>query len=173
MAIYRSVHLSFWTDNKVEDEFTPEDKFFYLYLLTNPQTNICGCYEISYSSMCRHTGYDKNTIIRLIKRFQDVHKMIVFNEETKELLILHWYKYNWSESEKTLVGVESVARYIKYDKFKKYILNIVNDIRAGKLKKDTSDTKSETKPIKSKNKFNNFHQRDYNFDEIEKNLIAK
>jgi hypothetical protein len=99
--------------------------------------------------------------------------MIVFNEETKELLILHWYKYNWSESEKTLVGVESVARYIKYDKFKKYILNIVNDIRAGKIKKDSNDTKEETKPVKSKNKFNSFHQRDYNFDEIEKVLIAK
>ena len=40
MAVYRSVHLSFWTDNKVEDDFTPEDKYFYIYLLTNPQTNI-------------------------------------------------------------------------------------------------------------------------------------
>ena len=51
MAIYRNVRLSFWTDNKVIDEFTPEDKYFYLYLLTNPQTNLCGCYETSYKSM--------------------------------------------------------------------------------------------------------------------------
>lgn len=27
MAIYRNVQLSFWTDNKVEDDFTPEDKY--------------------------------------------------------------------------------------------------------------------------------------------------
>ena len=40
MAIYRNVQLSFWTDNKVEDDFTPEDKYFYLYLLTNPQTGL-------------------------------------------------------------------------------------------------------------------------------------
>ena len=173
MAIYRNVQLSFWTDNKVEDEFTPEDKYFYLYLLTNPQTNICGCYEISYNQIMNQTGYSKDTINRLFERFDKVHNVIRFNSSTKEILVLRWYKYNWSESEKTLVGVESVARYIKYDKFKKYILNIVNDIRAGKVKKDSNDTKEESKPIKSKNKFNNFHQRDYNFDEIEKNLIAK
>ena len=46
MAIYRNLHISFWTDNKVEDDFTPEDKYFYAYLLTNPQTNICGCYGV-------------------------------------------------------------------------------------------------------------------------------
>jgi len=40
MAIYRNVQLNFWTDSKVEDDFTQEDKYFYLYLITNPQTNI-------------------------------------------------------------------------------------------------------------------------------------
>ena len=34
MAIYRNVQTSFWTDPKVADDFTPEDKFFYLYLFT-------------------------------------------------------------------------------------------------------------------------------------------
>jgi hypothetical protein len=85
MAIYRNVQLSFWTDNKVEDDFTPEDKYFYIYLLTNPQTNICGCYEVSYSQMTRQTGYNKDTIIRLLERFDKVHKVIKFDSETKEM----------------------------------------------------------------------------------------
>ena len=42
MAIYRNVHISFWTDAKVADEMTPEDKYFFLYLLTNPHGNILG-----------------------------------------------------------------------------------------------------------------------------------
>ena len=67
MAIYRNVQLSFWTDNKILDDFTPEDKYFYLYLLTNPHTNICGCYEISYKSMSDDTGYNKETIIDYLK----------------------------------------------------------------------------------------------------------
>lgn len=129
MAVYRSVHLSFWTDNKVEDDFTPEDKYFYIYLLTNPQTNICGCYEISYSQMTRNTGYNKDTIIRLLERFENVHKIIKFDKNTKEVLILNWYKYNWSKSEKTLTGVENVAKHIKSEEFKKYVLDVVNCAR--------------------------------------------
>ena len=33
MAIYRNVSMNFWTDSKVDDEFTPEEKYFMLYLL--------------------------------------------------------------------------------------------------------------------------------------------
>ena len=129
MAIYRNVQLSFWTDNKVEDDFTPEDKYFYLYLLTNPQTNICGCYEVSYSQMTRQTGYNKETIQRLLERFEKVHNVVRFCKETKEILILHWYRYNWSKSEKTLVGVENVAKHIKTDEFREYVFSIVESIR--------------------------------------------
>lgn len=129
MAIYRNVQLSFWADNKVEDDFTPEDKYFYIYLLTNPQTNICGCYEVSYSQMTRQTGYNKDTVIRLLERFDKVHKVIKFDSETKEVLILHWYKYNWSKSEKVLAGVLGVAKHIKSDEFRKYVNDMVDSIK--------------------------------------------
>ena len=66
--------------------FSTPDKYFYLYLMTNPQTNICGCYEYSYSQMVRHTGYSKDTIIRLLDRFQNFHKVIQYDEKTKEIL---------------------------------------------------------------------------------------
>lgn len=129
MAIYRNVQLSFWTDNKVLDDFTPEDKFFYIYLLTNPQTNICGCYEFSYSEISKQIGYSKETILRLLERFEKEHEIIKFDKKNKEILILKWYKHNWSTSEKTLVGVENVAKYIKTQEFKEYVLNIVESIR--------------------------------------------
>lgn len=129
LSIYRNVQLSFWTDNKIEDEFTPEDKYFYLYLLTNPQTNICGCYEISYSQITRQTGYNKETIMRLLNRFDKVHRVIKFNADTKEVLVLHWYKYNWSKSEKVLSGVLSVAKHIKCNGFKKYVFDTVEHIK--------------------------------------------
>ena len=131
MAIYRNVRLSFWTDNKVIDEFTPEDKYFYLYLLTNPQTNLCGCYEISYKSMSEDTGYNKDTCLRLLKRFDEVHNVIKFNESTKEVLILNWYKYNWSSSAKTLSGVMATAKHIKCKAFKKYVLCVAESVKNG------------------------------------------
>ena len=166
MAIYRNVQLSFWTDNKVEDDFTPEDKYFYLYLLTNPQTNICGCYEISYNQIMNQTGYSKDTINRLFERFDKVHNVIRFNSSTKEILVLRWYKYNWSKSAKVLTGVELVAKHIKCEEFKKYVFSVLESF---KNESDieysypavTSDTDSVSDPVyvsdsdikeKSKNK---------------------
>jgi uncharacterized phage protein (TIGR02220 family) len=129
MAIYRNVQLSFWTDNKVEDEFTPEDKYFYLYLLTNPQTNICGCYEVSYSQMTRQTGYNRETIDRLLKRFDETHEIVKYDKDTKEVLIINWYKYNWSKSEKTLQGVENVAKHIKSESLRNCVFDIINCVK--------------------------------------------
>ena len=82
MAIYRSIQPSFWTDSKVSDNFTPEDKYFYMYLLTNPQTNICGCYEISWSQTIDQLGHNKDTILRLLERFEKVHEIIKFKKST-------------------------------------------------------------------------------------------
>ena len=106
MAIYRNIRLSFWSDPKVRDDFTPEDKYFYLYLLTNPSTSLCGCYEVSIKSMTEDTGYNKDTIFRLLDRFETVHKVIKFNESTKEILIINWHKYNWNDSSKTIQGIK-------------------------------------------------------------------
>ena len=128
MAIYRNVYLSFWTDPKVEDDFTPEDKFFYLYLLTNPQTNLCGCYEASLSQMSKQTGYTKDTLIRLLERFETMHEVIRFNKSTKEILILNWHKYNWSTSQTTLKGILKVANNIKCKEFKEYVIEVVEQV---------------------------------------------
>ncbi|TKI91171.1 replication protein, partial [Bacillus wiedmannii] len=38
MAVYRPVHVSFWQDSFVLD-LTPEEKYFYLYLMTNSKTS--------------------------------------------------------------------------------------------------------------------------------------
>ena len=139
MAIYRNVQLSFWTDNKVEDEFPPEDKYFYLYLLTNPQTNICGCYEVSYKQMCNQTGYNKDTIERLLNRFENIHNMIRYSKDTKEILILNWYKYNWSKSKDTLKGVRKVAEHIKSESFRQYVFDVVSSLENGNIPRPPVD----------------------------------
>ena len=92
MAYYRTVNIDFWQDVKVVDNFTPEDKYFMLYLLTNPKTNLIGCYELSFRTASAETGYNKETIERLIRRFKDVHQVIDYDPATKEVLIFNWRK---------------------------------------------------------------------------------
>lgn len=125
MALYRNVSMNFWTDSKVDDEFTPEEKYFMLYLLTNPHTNILGCYEISMKQMERETGYNMDTINRLLGRMQDTHGVIRYDAATKEILIVHWHKYNWQKSDKVLKALVDAASCIKSASFKKYIADTV------------------------------------------------
>ena len=115
MAIYRSVQMSFWTDSKVVDDFTPEDRDFYLYLMTNPHTNLAGCYEVSIKQVSDETGYSKETVNRLLDRMEKVHDVIRYSPETKEVLILNWSKYNWTKSKDfqkpLLAEIESVKNF--------------------------------------------------------------
>lgn len=126
MAIYRNIQMAFWTDSKVIDDFTPEDKFFYLYLLTNPHTNLCGAYEISVKQMSDETGYSRDTIEKLSKRFAEVHKVAYYSQDTKELLVINWHKYNWTNSEKFRKPLLKEINSVKNDNFKNYLLDLFN-----------------------------------------------
>ena len=125
MAIYRNVALSFWEDNKIVDDFTYKDKYFLLYLLTNPHTNLIGCYEISVKQMSNELGLDKSEVEELLTRMEQVHQVIFYAGETKEVLIKNWHKYNWTKSEKLLKKVESLTKYIKSKKLRNYMEEIL------------------------------------------------
>lgn len=121
MAIYRNVYLSFWTDPKVDDKFTPEDKYFYLFLLTNPHTTLSGCYEISMRQLTGETGYNEDTVLRLLKRFEYEHDVIRYSEKNSEILILNWSKYNWTSSDTFRKAVQSETKSIKTEAFRNFV----------------------------------------------------
>lgn len=124
MAIYRNVSMSFWTDSKVSDDFTAHDRYVYLYLFTNPHSNLCGCYEDSYKQMAYETGLDVKEIKSIILKLQDVHSVICYDEKTKEVLLLNWHKYNWTSSEKFRRPLRTEIENIKTPRFKEYLLKI-------------------------------------------------
>lgn len=126
MALYRNIHLSFWQDTKVTDDFTPEDRYFYLYLLTNPHTNLCGCYEISVKQMANEMGYDVKKVIKLIERFSSIHNLIRYSNTGRELLIFHWSKYNWTSSEKFRKPLLQEIQNVKTEGFREYLLKLFN-----------------------------------------------
>ena len=113
MAKYRSIQTGFWSDSKVIDDFTPEDRYFYLYLLTNEKSNQLGCYELSIKQMCRDTGYNEENIKKLLNRFEDILKVINYDYETKEIFIKNWHKYNWLESYNTKICIQKEFSLVK------------------------------------------------------------
>lgn len=124
MALYRNVQMTFWTDSKVVDDFTPEDRYFYLYLITNPHTNLAGCYEVSTRQMANETGYSKETIERLIARFISVHGVIKYSSDTKEVLLLNWHRYSWTKSDRFRVALIKDINTVKDSAFKEYLMQL-------------------------------------------------
>lgn len=118
---YFAVDAAFWTDPEVVDNFTPEDKYFYLYLLTCIHGNVAGCFQISTKQMADELGYSKETVEHLIDRFVTVHKMIDYSRENKEILIHKWCRHHWTKSDKYIAAVEKKIAAIKTDKFRDYL----------------------------------------------------
>ncbi|MGX5563972.1 hypothetical protein ACWKS2_28070 [Bacillus thuringiensis] len=102
MAKYRHVQTSFWSDARVSEEMTPEDKYFYLYLMTNEHTNQIGVYQITRKQMAFELGYSIESTKALLDRFINYHDLVVYNEETRELCILNWGKYNLNKGGKPI-----------------------------------------------------------------------
>lgn len=147
MAIYRNVHISFWSDPKVVDDFTPEDRYFYIYLITNPHTNLCGCYEVSMKQMSDELGYNKETIEKLIDRFHKVHGVLDYNKQTKEMLLYNWSKYNWTKSPKLQAALSKEIPKVKCPEFHDYLERIMSGEDAQipyPYTMDTTDTVTDT-----------------------------
>lgn len=85
--------MSFWTDSKT-DEFSVEDKYFYLYLLTNPQSTQLGIYELSIKQAAFQLGYSVETVKVLLDRFENKYHMIVYSRETSEIAILNYLRHS-------------------------------------------------------------------------------
>ncbi|WP_093670055.1 hypothetical protein [Sporolactobacillus nakayamae] len=103
MAKFRQVHVNFWSDPKVMEEMTPEDRYFYLYLLTNPLTSQIGIYQITKKQMAFDLGYSLETVNSLINRFETHHRLIKYNQETREIAIIKWGKYNLNKTGKPVL----------------------------------------------------------------------
>lgn len=139
MAKYRSIQTTFWSDSKVIDDFTPEDRYFYLYLLTNEKSNQLGCYELSIKQICRDTGYNEETVKKLLSRFENELQVINYDFKTKEIFLKNWYKYNWLNSENTKVCIDKEFNLVKSSILKELISPLYapyNPLPSNKKKKN-------------------------------------
>jgi hypothetical protein len=122
MAIFRKLHVSFWSDTFIS-ELPNDKKLFYLYLLTNERTRQCGIYEISKKQICFDLGYSIDTVSILLQYFIDIKK-IKYSENTNEIAIKNWAKYNYSSSPKVKKCIENELKIVK----NKVLIEYVNGI---------------------------------------------
>ncbi|CAG9612256.1 hypothetical protein BACCIP111899_01429 [Bacillus rhizoplanae] len=116
MAVYRNIQVNFWQDDFILD-LTPEERYFYIYLLTCSKTTQCGIYPLPKRLAELETGYNRETVEKLLQRFIDYGK-ILYDADTKELYIQNWLRYNPI----TNTNIEKcVLRELKTVKSKKFV----------------------------------------------------
>lgn len=115
MAKYRQIHVEFWQDSFVLD-LTPEEKYFYLYLMTNSKTTQCGIYELPKRIIEMETGYNRETVEKLLQRFKDYGK-IKYSDTTKEVFLINWIKYNGINSPKVKACIKKELENVKNKEF--------------------------------------------------------
>jgi DnaD/phage-associated family protein len=145
---FRMVYGQFWTDPKVMEEMTPEDKFFYVYILTNPSTTSCGIYIITKKQMAFEMGYSIETINNLMDRLQNHHKLIRYNAETRELAIKNWGKHNLNKGGKPFLDcLKSELSKVKDKNLIKYVYDNIRNQNIKELFSTYFDTPTTGEPI--------------------------
>jgi len=78
MSKQRIINTKFWDDTYIIN-LDPIEKLLFLYLLTNPLTNISGIYEISLRRIAFDTGIDSEMVTKILSRFK-VEKRVFYVE---------------------------------------------------------------------------------------------
>ncbi|GKU27262.1 hypothetical protein CFOLD11_40890 [Clostridium folliculivorans] len=130
---YKIVQRDFWQDEKIMS-MTTEERYLYLYLLTNPYSSNIGIYKITKEQIKEHTGYEIDKVCNMINSLISNYKVIAYNEDTKEIAIEKWGKYNlikggkvMEESMKkqlSLVVDKSLVTYVALNIRKKWALDL-------------------------------------------------
>lgn len=94
MGIKRLIDVDFWEDPKIIDHFSIEDRYFYLYLMTNPNTSQLGIYQLPIKTISDKTGFTREVVLTLLERFEKVLCVIKYNYETQEIALIESLRHS-------------------------------------------------------------------------------
>jgi hypothetical protein len=98
----RYISTSFWDDEWIQT-LDPSEKLLYMYLMTNPLTNIAGVYKISVRRICFDTGFNADTIGHIMRKFQTAGKAFRIGEF---VAMPAWPKHQkWEKAPKIRDGI--------------------------------------------------------------------
>lgn len=156
MAKFRQIQTDFWSNPYVQEEMTPEDKFFYLYLMTNEKSTQIGIYKITKKQIAFDMGYSIESVGNLLKRFIEQHKLIKYDSETREIILLKWAKSNLNKGGKPFEDlISSELNEVKQKEFIKIIYNQCEKEEIKKIIEKYIDKIDEAKMFKKNSEIEN------------------
>jgi len=143
MAKQRYIKDSFWTDPYIE-KLSPDYKLVFLYLLTNPLSNISGVYEVPLKTIATDTGIDKEMVIKVLNRFEKDGKV---KYEDGWVAVKNFIKHQ-QDNPKILKGIE-----VSMTKCPKWCIDYVYSIDSLSHSNSNTNSNNNTNVKEVKNKF--------------------
>ena len=110
MATQRYISTSFWDDEWIQT-LDPSEKLLYLYLMTNPLTNIAGVYKITDRRISFDTGFNLDTIGHIFSKFEKSRKVY---RKGEYVVLPSWPKHQkWEKSEKVKEGIVRILEELE------------------------------------------------------------
>lgn len=135
MEVFTRVERGYWQDEFIL-ELTPEQKFFYLYLMSNSKVNTLGAYVFPLTMSTVELGYNKETVLKLLDHFAQVGK-IIWDETTKEVFLLNWSKRNWNKKTATLRALKKDFGALKSPVLRETVALLFNDFYSEKAQEQS------------------------------------
>lgn len=123
MAKQRYINTKFWDDAYIIS-LTPNAKLLFLYLLTNPLTNIAGCYEISLRRIHFDTGLSEAIIQSTLDTFKDNNKIFYLDS----WIVIKNFIKNQSLNPKITKGIAVLIQQELPPRTKQRLLGIMPEI---------------------------------------------
>ena len=154
MIITKQIQVKFWQDDFVL-ELTPEERYFYMYLITNTTSTACGIYKFNLKLAVLETGLSADAINVHLNTFESLGKIIV-SKSTKEIMLVNWLKHNCKMNKKTIKIINSelkevkdkelLSRFLEVCKFRQYpVEEIFNGIiLASEVKEEAKEEIKES-----------------------------
>lgn len=108
----RYIDTSFWDDEWIT-ELDPSEKLLYIYLLTNPLTNISGIYKLTRRRICFDTGFNETTVNCIFQKFETAKKVFRCGEY---VILKSWCKHQaWERSGNVKQGIINCLEEVPTD----------------------------------------------------------
>ena len=150
MTKTKKIQVKFWQDDFVL-ELSPEERYFYMYLITNTTSTACGIYKFNLKLAVLESGLSEEVLNKHLNTFESLGKIII-SKNTKEIMLVNWLKHNCKMNKKTIKIINSelrevkdkelLSRFLEACKFRQYpVEEIFNGIiLASEMKEETKES---------------------------------
>jgi hypothetical protein len=120
--MFKQIQEKFWQSEFVLN-LKPEERYFYMYLITNTMTTFCGIYKFSIKLAELETGLAPEVIEKYLRTFEG-HGKLIISKTTKEIMIVNWFKHNFKGNKKTIASINKELKDVKDKEFLKQLYEI-------------------------------------------------